>query len=140
MKRSLKIMQYLNSAVEGIKSIAGRLSTGTLLVELEKEAWSVYKDCESAVFLIKLEISDVEAPDNTALDWSFDRSDYAIFLAEDHLKEALAAMEKGELDKALQQARIARNIMAEVCSQVKKENLRAARESWKKNRSQLAQH
>jgi hypothetical protein len=82
----------------------------------------------------------VEAPDNTALDWSFDRSDYAIFLAEDHLKEALAAMEKGELDKALQQARIARNIMAEVCSQVKKENLRAARESWKKNRSQLAQH
>ncbi|MGQ9780996.1 MAG: hypothetical protein ACUVQ8_01905 [Nitrososphaeria archaeon] len=131
MTRSVKIVQFVNSALEGIKSIGRRLLEDKPISELEKDVWSVYKDCESAVFLIKLEISDIEAPDDTAQDNNFDRPDYAIFLAEDHLKNTLAAIEKKEMHKALEQARVARNVMEEIYSQVKKENLKTFRERKK---------
>ena len=132
MGRLPKIIQYINNALDGISLVGRKVVGGSSMLDLEKDVWTIYKDCESAVFLIKLEILDVEAPDKTKLEVNLERPDYAIFLAEDYLKNAKGSIDKEELKKALEETRSARNVMAEVYSQVKKENLRIIRENRKR--------
>ena len=131
MGRLPNILKFVNSALDGIKSIEKQIVGGTAVLNLEKEIWMVYKDCESAVFLVKLEISDVEASDNTNLQIDVDRLGYTITLAEDHLNNASQLIEEGKMKQTLEQLRYARNIMAEVYSHVNKDNRRAIRNSFK---------
>jgi len=131
MRRLPNILKFVNNALNEIKSIEKQVVGGTPIHNLEKETWTVYKDCESAVFLVKLEISDVEASDNTNLQIDIDRPEYTIVLAEDHLVNALQLIKEGKMNEALEQLRFSRNIMAEIYSHIKRENLHAIRESRK---------
>ena len=126
------IVKFMDSALNGIKLIEKKVIGGIAIHNLEKEIWTVYKDCESAVFLVKLEISDVEAVDNTKMEADIDRPEYAIVLAENHLNNASQLINERKMGDALEQLRSARNIMAEVYARIKRENLHAIRKSRKR--------
>ncbi|MGD0329446.1 MAG: hypothetical protein ABSB40_03250 [Nitrososphaeria archaeon] len=131
MGRSPDILKFVDSAANGIKSVEEQVMAGTPVKDLEKELWAVYRDCESAVFLVKLEISDVEFSDNTSTRIDIDHMEQTISLAGDQLVNVLRFMGEGKMIQALEQLRSARNIMAEVYARAKRENLRAIRESRK---------
>jgi len=131
MERRSKIKSLLKQSLDEIRTISKEVINGKTIFELEKEVWAVYKDCESTVFLIKLEMGDVEAADNTKVEIDLDHPEYAIYVAEEHLMDAEKGVENGRLNEALEQARKARNIMAEVYSKVKKENIKWINKSKK---------
>jgi hypothetical protein len=131
MGRSPDILKFVDSAVNGIKSVEEQVMAGTPVKDLEKELWAVYRDCESAVFLVKLEISDVESSDNASTQIDVDHVEQMMSLTRDHLVNVPRFMGEGKMVQALEQLRSARNIMAEVYARARRENLRAIRESRK---------
>ena len=131
MGRSPDILKFVDSAVNGIKSVEEQVMAGIPVKDLEKELWAVYRDCESAVFLVKLEISDVESSDNAITRIDVDHVEQTMSLAADHLVNVPRFMREGKMVQALEQLRSARNIMAEVYARARRENLRAIRESRK---------
>ncbi|MEM3403291.1 MAG: hypothetical protein QXJ17_01880 [Nitrososphaeria archaeon] len=124
MERRHRIKSLLKQCLDGIKGISKEVINGRSIFELEKEVWTVYKDCESTVFLTKLEIGDIEAADNTKIEIPLDHLERVIYAAEEHLRNAEDEIENGRLNNALEQTRQARNIMAEVYSMVRKENIK----------------
>jgi hypothetical protein len=125
------ISKFVDDAINGIKSIEEQIIGGTAVNTLERNIWAIYKDCESAVFLVKLEISDVEASDNTSTQIVVDRPEHAMNMAGDHLVNVSRLIREGKMIQALEQLRTARNIMAEIYARIKRENLRIIRESHK---------
>jgi hypothetical protein len=132
MERLRNIVKFTDNALDGVKSLEKKVVDGTAIYDLEKEIWIVYKNCESAIFLVKLEISDVEAVDNTKIQIDIDRPEYMMILAEDHLNIASKLINEGKMSDALEQLRSARNIMVEIYSNVKRERLRSLRKSHKR--------
>jgi hypothetical protein len=131
MGRSPDILKFVDSAVNGIKSVEEKVMARTPVKDLEKELWAVYRDCESAVFLVKLEISDVEASDDTSIRIDVDHMEQTISLAGDLLVNVLRFIREGKMIQALEQLRSVRNIMAEAYARARRENLRAIRERGK---------
>jgi hypothetical protein len=131
------ILKFVDDAMDGIKSVEEQIMGGTAVMDLERNIWAIYKDCESAVFLVKLEISDVEALDNTSTQIDVDHPEHAINLAGDHLINVSRLIREGKMIQALEQLRSARNIMAEIYSRVKRENLRVIRERHKNKESKV---
>ncbi len=131
MQRIQKIMAHINSALEAIKSLEKNVISRNSLLEFDNLIWEAYKNCEAAIFLIKIEIESVDEFDDSKL--LFDQSyiDYNIFVAEECVDKALSLIEDGKLREALNELRNGRNILAELFAQARKEKINRIQANFK---------
>jgi len=137
MRRLTKITEFIDQALIEIEVVGKHVHKGRSLMEFEKESWRIYKGCESAIFLLKLEMASIEAPDDTKINIDKDHLEHSLPKADKYIRDSRNCIDNVRLDEALLNLRLARNIMADICTQIKKRNLsekrRKAKESTVQN-------
>lgn len=131
MQRIQKIMAHINSALEAIKSLEKKAISRNSLLEFDNLIWEAYKNCEAAIFLIKIEIKSVDEFDDSKLLFDQNYVDYNIFVAEECVDKALSLIEGGRLREALNELRKGRNILAELFAQARKEKVNRMQANFK---------
>lgn len=131
MQRIQKIMEHINSALKAIKSLEKNVISRNSLLEFDNLIWEAYKNCEAAIFLIKIEIKSVDEFDDSKLLFDQNYIDYNIFVAEECVDKALLLIEGGKLREALNELRNSRNILAELFAQARKEKINRIQANFK---------
>lgn len=131
MLRIQKILAHTNKAIETIKSLEKNVISRNSVLEFDNLIWEAYKNCEAAIFLIKIEIKSVDEFDDSKLLFDQNYIDYNIFVAEEYLSKAISFIENGRLKEALNELRNGRNILAELFAQARKEKINRIRANFK---------
>ncbi|MEM0052677.1 MAG: hypothetical protein QXL89_00560 [Nitrososphaeria archaeon] len=131
MQRIKKILAHTNKALEAIKSLEKNVISRNSLLEFDNLIWEAYKNCEAAIFLIKIEMKSVDEFDDSKLSFDQNYIDYNIFVAEENVGRAISLIENGRLREALNELRKGRNILAELFAQARKEKINRIRANFK---------
>ncbi|MEM3786081.1 MAG: hypothetical protein QXZ59_01715 [Nitrososphaeria archaeon] len=131
MQRIQKILAHTNKALEAIKSLEKNVISRNSLLEFDNLIWEAYKNCEAAIFLIKIEMKSVDELDDSKLSFDQNYIDYNIFVAEENVGRAISLIENGRLREALNELRNGRNILAELFAQARKEKINRIRANFK---------
>lgn len=131
MQRIKKILAHTNKALEAIKSLEKNVISRNSLLEFDNLIWEAYKNCEAAIFLIKIEMKSVDEFDDSKLSFDQNYIDYNIFVAEENVGRAISLIENGRLREALNELRNGRNILAELFAQARKEKINRIRANFK---------
>ncbi|MCX8188152.1 MAG: hypothetical protein N3F64_00395 [Nitrososphaeria archaeon] len=137
MQRIQKILAHINSALEAIKSLEKNVISRNSLLEFDKLIWEAYKNCEAAIFLIKIEIKSIDEFDDSKLLFDQNYIDYNIFVAEECISNAISNIRNGRLREALKELRNGRNILAELFIQSRKEKINRIRENFKHEKTNV---
>ncbi|MEM3423978.1 MAG: hypothetical protein QXZ08_03355 [Nitrososphaeria archaeon] len=131
MQRIQKILAHTNKALEAIKSLEKNVISRNSLLEFDNLIWEAYRNCEAAIFLIKIEMKSVDELDDSKLSFDQNYIDYNIFIAEENVGKAISFIENGRLREALNELRNGRNILAELFAQARKEKINRIRANFK---------
>lgn len=104
------------------------------VLEFDELVWEAYRNCEAAIFLLKIEMRSVDEFDDSKLVFDQDYPDYNIFVAEEHVRNAIKLIEKKSLRQALDELRIGRNILAELFVRSRKEKIERIKASFKQKK------
>jgi hypothetical protein len=114
-----------------IDVLENNISKGQLLTKFEKEIWLIYKNCESAIFLLKLEMASIDIPDDTKVNIDKDHLEYSLPKVNKYIIDSNNLITSAKFVEALLKLRLARNIMAEIYTQIKKRNIAEKRRKTK---------
>ncbi|MGB9726805.1 MAG: hypothetical protein ACPLZF_00175 [Nitrososphaeria archaeon] len=134
MQREQKILEHINASLEAIGKLEKNMISRNSVIEFDELAWEAYRNCEAAIFLLKIEMRSVDEFDDSKLVFDQDYPDYNIFVAEEHIRNALTHIEKRSLREALNELRIARNILAELFVRSRKEKIDRIKASFKQKK------
>jgi hypothetical protein len=134
MQRVQKILEHINASLEAIGKLEKNMISRNSLLEFGELIWEAYKNCEAAIFLLKIEMRAVDEYDDSKLVFDQDYPDYNIIVAEEHIRKAVTLVEKNGLRQALNELRTARNILAELFVRSRKEKIDRIKASFKQKK------
>jgi len=132
-----KILEHIGRALNAVRELEKKIASRSSPLEHDEIVWEAYRNCEAAIFLLKIEMNSVDEFDDSRLEFNQDYPDYNIFVAEEHIEKAVAQLERKDLKTALAELRAARNILAEAFARARRGKIDRIRENFRREKTNI---